>query len=306
MENTLNSAEISSILQEMTCEICHDLSLWLEAQNELGATELPIDDAICQPQVLTTAPVVPKPQPAAPTQSVKPTISAPKPAEQQPTAAPKVTTTPTMGFMQSFQAMRNMSSQAKQYHTTEERQIALEALNARTSSCRQCLLGNSRRGILCGYGPADASIMFVAAGGNPRELDKGRLMTDDAAALFDKIVAAMATLHPDAAPNRIYMTNLIKCAAVPPRDKCAEIARNCLNILRQEVRILAPKVIVVWGELALKSMFGNDLNISQARGVWQNFEGIPAIATHHPIEMLKNPKLKGRVWADLQAAVSKL
>ena len=207
--------------------------------------------------------------------------------------------------MQSFRAMRNAVPQNR-YDTPEERRLGLNTLNARMNSCRQCALGSTRRGLLCGYGPADASMMFVAAGGNPRELDKGRLMTDDAAALFDKIITAMATLHPEAAADRIYMTNVIKCAAVPPRGKSMDVARSCLTNLRQEVRIVSPKVIVIWGELALKAMFGIDMNISQARGVWQNFEGVPAIATHHPLEMLKNPKLKGRVWSDLQTAVARL
>jgi DNA polymerase len=317
-EETLNSVEISSILTGLTRNICKELSLWLDSQRDLGAQELPHEDIILQPQApvlanarhtaekpaaampVNPAPQQPAAQPAA--QPVKPTApEASKPA--QTTAKPA--STGLMGSMQSFRAMRNAVPQNR-YDTPEERRLGLNTLNARMNSCRQCVLGSTRRGVLCGYGPADASMMFVAAGGNPRELDKGRLMTDDAAALFDKIVTAMGTLDPEAAADRIYMTNVIKCAAVPPRGKSMDVARSCLANLRQEVRIVSPKVIVIWGELALKAMFGGDMNISQARGTWQIFEGVPAIATHHPLEMLKNPKLKGRVWSDLQAAVARL
>ena len=317
-EETLNSVEISSILTGLTQSVCKELSLWLDSQRELGALELPMDDGRWQPQA--AAPVIArnavttpvseisvnaavKSRPEQPASQPPQPVAAAEPAPAQNTAKPP--STGLMGSMQSFRAMRSSVPQNR-YNTPQERQLGLNTLNARLSSCRQCVLGNSRRGVLCGYGPSDASMMFVAAGGNPRELDKGRLMTDDAAALLDKIVAAMATLHPEAAADRIYMTNVIKCAAVPPRNKSMDVARSCLAILRQEVRIVSPKVIVIWGELALKAMFGGDMNISQSRGVWQVFEGVPAIATHHPLEMLRNPKLKGRVWDDLQAAAGKL
>ena len=316
----LSSVEIASVLSAMTRDVCRDLLLWLGSQRDLGALDLPVDAeawnlSATQPAVrpMTAA------QPSQPSQLSQPVVShpvppvapAPKPSVSpvsQPRAESPVSqpaASASANSAQMFSALRHKVAKPS-FNTAEERRHGLDTLNARISACRQCPLGNARRGVLCGYGPADASLMFVAAGGNPRELDKGRILTDDAAALFDKIVAAMATLDAEASPDRIYMTNLIKCAAVPPRGKGPDVARCCLGMLRQEVRIISPKVIVIWGELALKAMFGGDLGISQARGKWQNFEGVAAIATHHPIEMLKNPMLKGRVWGDLQNAVARL
>ena len=142
-----------------------------------------------------------------------------------------------------------------------------------------------------------------AAGGNPKELETGRIMTGEAGEMLDRIVAAMAKLSPMAEPERIYMTNVLKCAHVPPRPQALEAARKCLPVLREEIAIVAPKVIIIWGEFAFRAMFGTDALISQVRGQVFKFEGISAIPTHHPMEMVKNPKLKGRTWADLQAAL---
>ena len=146
--------------------------------------------------------------------------------------------------------------------------------------------------------------MFVAAGGNPAEIDEGRIMTGAAAELLDNIVHAMAGLHSEARAERIYMTNVIKCAKCPARGKAQDCARLCLPWLQKEVSIVAPDVIVVWGELAYRAMFGGDSLISQVRGCELVFEGVKTIATHHPLEMIRNPGLKARVWADMKLAVS--
>ncbi|MBO4350129.1 MAG: uracil-DNA glycosylase [Proteobacteria bacterium] len=298
----LNETQIQTALTLLLRDTVHDLSNWLESQRALGAERLPLDAdkswGIPGPALSVAAPVS-APVPRAEQQKSAPVLTQPEqPRTSRPADAPNKS-------MASFMAMRETQA-PRQLFTTAERQMAIDVMNARCRACRQCVLGAKRRGVLCGYGPADADLMFVAAGANPGELDAGRIMTGDAAALFDKIVLAMAELKPAAASDSIYMTNIIKCACTPARNQVSECAVRCLGFVREEVQIVQPKVIVVWGQMAYRAMFGSDALISQVRGSLLNFEGVPAIATHHPMEMIKQPNLKRRVWEDLKMAASYL
>ena len=295
-------SDTKAILTLLTQTVAHDLSNWLESQRNLGSDGLPAEDIAwaipseikpvsktSQPDTVTARVSVPQPQVSTVSANLRPSPGG----------------TSSSGSMASFMALRQ-SSVRPQYQSSEERETVLNTQKAHAEACRQCILGNTRQGIIWGKGPADAKMVFIAAGGNPRELETGRIFTDEAAQLIDRIVQAMSDLHPDCSAERIYMTNVIKCACVPPRNKTVDIARSCLRFLRQEIQIIQPKVIVIWGEMAYRAMFGDMQTISQIRGTWNVFEGVPAMTTHHPLEMIKNPKLKGRVWQDLQLAVEKL
>ena len=299
----LTETEQIALINHLAQSVGHDLGQWLNAQRDLGAVELPLDEATWgMPEKISLPdPVVSvKNEPVLAQDKKSGFVPKPVLTASQPTA-----TVAANSSLASFMAMRQTQTQPK-YESEQEQQIALNIQKAHAEACRLCPIGAKRRGIVWGIGPIDARLMFVAAGGNPKEWEKGRIFTDEAADLMDRIVSAISGMHPDATADRIYMTNVIKCACIPERTQTLESARSCLRFLHQEVQIIRPKVIVVWGELAYRAMFGNMQTISQVRGIWQSFDGIPAIPTHHPMEMIRNPKLKGRVWQDLQLAVEKL
>ncbi|MBR4986810.1 MAG: uracil-DNA glycosylase [Proteobacteria bacterium] len=297
-------SQVQAVLGSILRTVSVELSEWLECQQSLGADSVPADESGYGQWEPARAPV------QAPSASQIPArasherlaASSPKPSVVPAQAKPGIG---LAGCLASFNAMRSPEV-ASVSMDREAKTAALAGLRSRTLACRQCRLGGVRRDIMWGTGPADASIMFVAAGGNPHELEVGRIITGEAGALLDKIIAAMAKLHPEAAPDRIYMTNVIKCASFPNQAERKDVAKCCLGILREEVRIIAPKVIVVWGQLAYQAMFGGDAQISQVRGEICKFENIPTIATHHPLELIKNENLKGRTWADVKLAAAQL
>ena len=310
-------------------EIGRDLTNWILGQSDAGASFAPLDDPNwgmgalpSQPQAAQPMRTAPQPQAAQPMrtapqpQAAQPMRTAPQPQAAQPMrpvpqaqAGQPMRTAPqpqaqSGGAGSCFSAFRAMrAQQSATANATQDRASSLRLLRAKACACRACSLGLRRRDVMWGYGPTDASVAFVAAGGNPAELDAKRLLPGDAGALLDKIIAAMAGIHPEARAERIYMTNVIKCACCPARAEMYECARRCLPHLRDEIRTVAPRLIIIWGELAYRTMMGSDAPLSQVRGRVERFEGIPAMATHHPIEMLRNPNLKARVWGDLQTAL---
>lgn len=295
----VGGSHVQAVLGCLLRDVASGLSEWLELQKELGAECVPPDDpGYGVPAVVVRAPVPSRDVARQPSASVRP-------ASVASSSARPVGGSSLLGCLASFNALRGAERQVMPA-TREEKAAALEQLRIRASSCRMCRLGGVRRDIVWGSGPCDASIVFVAAGGNPNELEMGRIMPGEAGVLLDRIISAMAKLHPEAAPERIYMTNVIKCASFPAKPEMREVAKCCLNILREEIRIISPKVVVVWGPLAYQAMFGGAGQVSQARGMVQKFENIPAVVTHHPLEILKNENLKGRTWADVKLAVEQL
>jgi len=80
--------------------------------------------------------------------------------------------------------------------------------------------------------------------------------------------------------------------------------------LEQQLRIIQPEVICTLGRIAAQSLLGRELQITQERGKWFSFIGIPVMATFHPAYILRNRsderRLKGQVWEDVQKIMGRL
>jgi uracil-DNA glycosylase family 4 len=48
------------------------------------------------------------------------------------------------------------------------------------------------------------------------------------------------------------------------------------------------------------------LKITQVRGHFTEFRGVPVMPTFHPAYLLRNPKDKWLTWADMQRVMKKL
>jgi DNA polymerase len=55
---------------------------------------------------------------------------------------------------------------------------------------------------------------------------------------------------------------------------------------------------------------GEDFKITQRRGAWHSYEGVPLMPTFHPAYILRNPgrqrELKRQVWEDVKEIMKRL
>ena len=84
--------------------------------------------------------------------------------------------------------------------------------------------------------------------------------------------------------------------------------RTSLPYLREQIRLIQPKVIVALGATAMEGLFGKAVSISRARGQWLEFNGTPVMPTFHPSYLLRNqaPAVKRQVWEDMLMVLEKL
>jgi uracil-DNA glycosylase len=99
--------------------------------------------------------------------------------------------------------------------------------------------------------------------------------------------------------DSLFVTHLIKCN--PRMNQISrESIQACLKHFDAQLLIIKPVVIFALGEVVLSSLCRKYQDIASNHGKVFNYNGIPFIATYHPVDVLKDPLLKKTVWEDLK------
>ena len=112
--------------------------------------------------------------------------------------------------------------------------------------------------------------------------------------------------------NKVYITNVIPWRPPNNRTPSNEEILQCLPFLQKHIELIKPKLIVLLGAIAAKSVLSTPLGISKLRGHWHEYkslhlnESILCLATYHPAFLLRSPGFKKIVWEDLQKLQKKI
>ena len=178
----------------------------------------------------------------------------------------------------------------------------LGAIAAHISQCRNCTLCQERTHTVPGEGNTEEpDIMFVGEGPGAEEDALGRPFVGKAGKLLDKMIEAMGYHRDD-----IYIANVVKCRPPANRKPQREEMGLCLPYLRQQIRLIRPRVIVGLGGTAMEGLLGKPVAITRLRGIWQDCQGIKLMPTFHPSYLLRDPAKKKDAWLDLQAVLAEL
>jgi DNA polymerase len=159
------------------------------------------------------------------------------------------------------------------------------------------------KNMVFGVGSPDAKIMFIGEAPGADEDEQGEPFVGRAGRLLTKMIEAMGLRRAD-----VYIGNILKYRPdLPPgssgnrKPTLEEIAVSRPYICEQ-VRIIRPQVLVALGNTAVEGLFKTGrAAITQRRGNWTEFLGIPLMPTYHPAYLLRNPvnSEKRKVWEDL-------
>ena len=188
-----------------------------------------------------------------------------------------------------------------------ERQLAnetldLERLRSLIGECKRCPLHKGRKNLVFGEGNPRARLVFVGEAPGREEDLIGKPFVGEAGRLLTKIIENGMGLK----RNDVYICNVIKCHPPQNRDPEPKEVAACLPFLKKQLEIIAPEVICILGRIAAQALLGKDFKITQDRGKWFEFEGIPVMPTFHPAYLLRNPKAKRPVWEDVKQVMNKL
>lgn len=100
--------------------------------------------------------------------------------------------------------------------------------------------------------------------------------------------------------NEVYIANIVKCRPPGNRNPEKDEVIACLDYLRTQVMLVQPKIIVLLGSVALKSILGEEYGITTSRGKWVQKKQIKYMPTWHPAALLRDENKKIDFWKDLR------
>jgi len=183
----------------------------------------------------------------------------------------------------------------------EPARLRLVALADEIKTCTKCALYAGRTQTVFARGNPAAELCFVGEGPGADEDAEGFPFVGKAGQLLDRMIAAMGYLRDD-----VYVCNIVKCR--PPNNRKPEPDEmgKCMPYLREQLDLVAPRVIVALGATAVEGLLGAGGGITRLRGQWKVYRATPVMPTFHPAYLLRNPEAKREVWADLQAVLKQL
>jgi uracil-DNA glycosylase len=177
------------------------------------------------------------------------------------------------------------------------------SLVAQVSACRKCKLCHCRTKMVFGRGNPHAEMCFVGEAPGFYEDQQGEPFMGKAGQLLDKAIAAMGFER-----DNVYICNVVKCR--PPDNKKPEPVEiaACVPYLREQLRIVSPKVIVALGSTAVEGLLGTvEEGISRLRGQWRSYLGaVPTMPTFHPAYLLRQPYATHLFWDDMCKVLERL
>jgi DNA polymerase len=168
-------------------------------------------------------------------------------------------------------------------------------LKEKALKCSRCQLREEANGVVMGEGNLNNKIMLIGEGPGANEDRLGRPFVGRAGKLMDKILASVNLKRED-----LYITNVIKCRPPGNRVPRKNEFEACVSILRAEIELIQPKVIVTLGSTATKYLINPEESITNVRGKWFQRGDIFILPTFHPAYLLRNENMKRYSWHDFK------
>ena len=161
-------------------------------------------------------------------------------------------------------------------------------LKADCMKCMKCELGKTRTNLVFGVGNEKAEVMFVGEGHGYNEDMQGEPFVGRGGRLLDKY---LEYINLDRHKN-IYIANMVKCRPPENRDPSEQEQDCCIEWLREQTRLIRPKIIVCLGRISAKRLISKDFLVTQDHGDFFEKGGIQFMGTFHPAALLRNPNNK--------------
>lgn len=186
----------------------------------------------------------------------------------------------------------------------EEQQVEWEKLIKRIMGCTFCPLYKGRTQAVPGEGNRKAELMFVGEAPGRDEDIQGRPFVGRAGQLLTRIIQAMGFER-----EEVYIANVIKCRPPENRTPKPDEVKACSPYLVKQIELVKPRVIVALGKVAAEFLLQTNKSMSELRGNFGEYAGIPVMPTFHPSYLVRNEgnkEIKRMVWEDMKKVLKLL
>jgi len=165
----------------------------------------------------------------------------------------------------------------------EERASQLQALADEAAICTRCDLSGGRTNVVFGYGDPDADLMIVGEGPGRHEDEQGLPFVGRSGQLLDQLLGEIDLRRED----NVYIGNVVKCRPPGNRDPRQDEIDTCKSYLREQLRLIDPKVVVTLGNFSSKLLLRTETGITKLRGRAYEWWGRFLVPTFHPAAALR-------------------
>ncbi len=212
---------------------------------------------------------------------------------------PALVLSPVGGGVGPATATAIARDQARAANTLDELAAAIAAFELcplRSMGARQSVFARGR---------PDAPVMIIGEGPGADEDVQGLPFVGKAGKLLDRMLAAAGL------SEAVFITNTVFWRPPGNRTPTAEEQAICAPFVARAIELVDPRLLVLVGGAAAKSMLGRPEGILSLRGRWTDWTGEdghprPVLPTLHPAFLLRQPAAKKHAWADLLSVAARL
>jgi len=168
-------------------------------------------------------------------------------------------------------------------------------LEKKCLECEKCALCKTRKNVVLGRGNDKADLMFVGEAPGESEDKLGKPFVGAAGKLLDKYLTAI-----DFPEDSYYICNILKCRPPQNRNPLPEEIGSCLEYLREQTRLVKPRMIVCLGKVAASTLIKPDFSMTSDHGKWFKKGNFIMCGIYHPSAILRDSTKKEIMYTDLE------
>jgi DNA polymerase len=173
--------------------------------------------------------------------------------------------------------------------------MTIEELETEINNCDKCGLCRSRNKTVTGGGNIESEIMLIGEAPGEQEDRQGKVFVGPSGVLLDKMLASIGLDR-----TKIYICNILKCRPPYNRNPMREEEKACIGYLREQFKIMRPKIIVLLGSVACKAIISPDFSVMRRHGEVIERKNVYFVPTFHPSALLRDESKKKLAWNDLK------
>ena len=169
-----------------------------------------------------------------------------------------------------------------------------------------CSLKNTAMNIVFGDGDEKSDVMVIGEAPGADEDREGLPFVGLSGKLLNKMLHSIGLVR-----SQVYITNIIPWRPPGNRQPTIRETATCLPFVQRHIELINPKVLILVGGTASKTLLVRKEGIMRLRGRWFEYQkndktAIPAMSIFHPAFLLRSPAQKINAWKDLLAIRSRL
>ncbi|MAQ71412.1 MAG: uracil-DNA glycosylase [Alphaproteobacteria bacterium] len=164
--------------------------------------------------------------------------------------------------------------------------------------------------VFCDGNPK-AKVMVIGEAPGADEDKQGKPFVGASGQLLDKILGSIGLSREAETPDEaLYISNILNWR--PPGNRTPTPAEMsiALPFIEKHIALISPDILVLVGNTPMKTLLNTKEGIVKMRGNWHDYQPVSdiglkldkpiyALPTFHPAYLLRNPKQKKTVWADM-------